>query len=126
MYPPWIIKLVLAISFAVMPLQGIAQTVAALLCPPTMHQEQQAGDSHHHDGGVNAHSHNAGDADLNAPDDGTSAKGHADHSLCSIVVTGLPSSATSLPAREFAVLAATPDVVRYFTFLELPQRPPLV
>ena len=124
MYPSWIIRLVLAISFAVMPLQGLAQTVAALLCPPTMHQGQQAGDSHHQDGGVHAHSH-AGDADLNTSDDGTSANGHADHSLCSIVVTGLPAGAISMPVHEFAVLAATPDLVRYFTFLELPQRPPL-
>ena len=124
MYPSWIIRLVLAISFAVMPLQGIAQTVAALLCPPTMHHGQPTGDGHHQDGAIHAHSH-AGDADLNAPDDGTNANGHADHSLCSIVVTGLPSGAPSLPVREFAVLAAAHDVVRYFTFLELPQRPPL-
>jgi hypothetical protein len=108
-----------------MPLQGLAQTVAALLCPPTMHHGQKGGDSHHHDSAAHSHSH-AGDAALNASDDGAGASGHADHFCCNMVVSALPASFASFASPDYSILAATPGLIPYFTFLEFPQRPPLV
>jgi hypothetical protein len=122
--PTWLARLVLAIYLAVVPFQGIAATIEALVC----HEEAAAGAAQ----GSNEHAHSPATQDAHGPvaagdtsdgDSGDAAYGG--HLCCQLVVAALPSRAALREPQEFSVLPSSPDVFLYVTFLQRFQRPPL-
>jgi len=115
----WLKKLVLAAALAVMPLQGVAAALSALLC----HGEAQthaahAGSGHDHD------SHQDGHHDKHSGDDG--AAGSSVYHLCCHYTVSAPAAVTlpvSLP--DFPVRAFVPDPLHDLFVPDRPQRPPL-
>ena len=122
----WLLKLVLAAALAVLPFQGIAQTVMSLVCHPQgeEHTIQHSG-QHAHGGGSGAHGHAHASTHSPVSDDGTTGNGHADHFCCHVVVSGLTSWLSPSAEPGYAVLTASAGVSHYVTFLKRPQRPPL-
>jgi hypothetical protein len=128
MVPSWITKVVLAVAFAVMPLQGFAQTLAMLICLPQMAAHgHEAGQTSHSDGSAGAaHSHDhGGSAQHHASHDDAGSVNHSDHFCCNVVAPGLPAVAQLLSVPEFSSPVPAPGRLHYTTFLKLPQRPPL-
>ena len=123
-----ITKVVLAVAFAVMPLQGFAQTLAMLICLPHMaqhgHVAGQTGHSHGETSHVHSHDHHGG-AQHEGSHDGTGSGNHADHFCCNVVAPGLPAVVQPLAVSLFSTPVLSPGVFHYTTFLKLPQRPPL-
>jgi len=115
----WLKKLVLAAALAVMPLQGVAAALSALLC----HGEAQthaahAGGGHDHD------SHQDGHHDKQQGDDG--AASNSIYHLCCHYTVSAPAAVTlpvSLP--DFPVRAFVPDPLHDLFVPDRPQRPPL-
>ena len=124
-----ITKAVLAVAFALMPLQGVAQTLAMLICLPHMaqHDHEISPASHPHGDANHAHphDHHAG-AQHDPSHDGTASSNHSDHFCCHIVAPGLPAIVHPIAVLKFSSPALSPGVFHYTTFLKLPQRPPLV
>jgi hypothetical protein len=117
--PLWLKKLVLAAALAVMPLQGIAGGLSALLC----HGDAQAhaahaGDSHDHSAPHDSHH------DKHSGDNG-GAGGSAYHLCCHYTVSA--PSAVTLPVAlpDFPVRAYAPDPLHDLFVPDRPQRPPL-
>jgi len=147
MLPSWLVRLVLALAFAVLPLQGLAETTRMLLCEPQSPGTAGAREGQGHDGAsahVHAgahHGHDVAHADHGAgpraggdvspshhaamPDE-ASAEGHAGHYCCDVVVAGLTGSAPGVGQFDFPALEAAREISRASIFLEYPQRPPLV
>jgi hypothetical protein len=115
---------VLAIYLAVVPFQGIAATIEALVCHgeaavgaadeskhPSRYPESQ--DQH---GAVSVGDTADGDSSDPAP---------GGHLCCQLVGAALPSRASLTEPQNFSVLPSSPDVFPYVAFLERFQRPPL-
>jgi len=115
----WMKKLVLAAAFTVMPLQGVAATLSALLC----HGEAQTHSAHA--GDIHDHSaHQNGHHEQHPSDDGTA--GSSVYHLCCHYTVSAPADLTlpvSLP--DFPVRAFTPDALHDLFIPDRPQRPPL-
>lgn len=111
----WCRKLVLALAFAVMPLQGVAATLSVLLC----HGEAPAPAMNDQD------SHDHGAPHGNSQDEGGTT-GDAPYQLCyNITVSALPIMTLPTVVPEFSVRAFVPEPL-YDPFVpDRPQRPPL-
>jgi hypothetical protein len=104
-----------------MPFQGIAETVTVLLCHSEMGDHSAQSESHHYASAA-AHDHkHAAMTSLDATVDD-----HSGDACCHVAVSGLPLSGTAFTLPDFAVLASARGPHQSSTFLELPQRPPLV
>lgn len=146
MLPPWLIRLVLALAFAVLPLQGLADTVQVVLCQPqSIGAAGAVQEDHPHDGasartyGGTHHGHDAAHADHDTaghaggdastshhtatPDE--AAGDYSGHLCCDVVVAGLTVSAPGIGHFDFPALEPVRDVERVSIFLAYPQRPPL-
>ena len=122
--PTWLARLVLAIYLAVVPFQGIAATIEALVC----HEEAAAGAAQ----GSNDHAHSPATQDAHGPvaagdaSDGDSTDAaYGGHVCCQLVVAALPSRAASAQPPASSSPPSSPNVSRYAAFLERWQRPPL-
>ena len=119
MLSPWLKQLVLAAALAVMPLQGVAATLSALLCHGEAHAHaMHAGDSHDHDAHQDGHHGNP------QGDDGTTS--HSVYHLCCHFTVSAPAAVTltvSLP--DFPMRAYAPDPLHDLFVPDRPQRPPL-
>ena len=116
----WLKKLVLAAALAVMPLQGVAAAMAALVC----HGDAQAHAMHEsamHENSGNEH----GAQHAGHDDDGGTTGYNAYHLCCHYTVTA--PSAITLPAAlpAFPIRAFAPDPLHDLFFPDQPQRPPL-
>ncbi len=173
MLPSWLIRLVVAVVVAVLPLQGVAGTLQVVLCQPhgaghlgerpvfaEPEQSSLAADLAQ-PGARNPHAsgHRHGAADHGTPGDDSghpqdaaaaadavsgaalgpgpyaahaaasdddSGSGHESHFCCDVVAAFLPSPGVSVARFDFQAFEPAPDVFHYSTFLEFPQRPPLV
>lgn len=112
-------KIVLALAFTVMPMQGLAATLSILLC----HGDAQLHALHDQD----AHDHGAGhDGHASSQhDDGALQDAATLHFCCHLSVTvsavvTVPSLSPDFPLRSFA-----PDALHDLHFPDQPQRPPL-
>jgi hypothetical protein len=109
----WLKRLLLAAALAVMPLQGVAAAMAALVCH---------GDAQAHAALEGVHDHGA------QPDnhqDGGTTGDNSDHLCCHVTVSGPP--AVTLPAAlpDFPIRAFVPDSLHDLFVPDQPQRPPL-
>ena len=112
-------KFVLAAALAVMPLQGVAATLSALLChgDAQMHAVHDPdGHDHgsHHDGHHNSHQ-----------DDGGSTGNAVFHLCCHYTVSAPPIVTIPAMVPDFPVRAFVPDPLHDLFFPDQPQRPPL-
>lgn len=115
----WRRRIVLLLILAVMPFQGVAATLAVLVC----HGETQLHAVHEHA----AHEHGSQHEGHHGSqqDDGGSKDGLAFHLCCNLTVTvpaivTLPSVLPDSPVRALA-----PDTLHDLYFPDQPQRPPL-
>ena len=115
----WLKKVVLAAALAVLPLQGVAATLSALLChgeAPT--HAAHAGGSHDHG------THQDGHHDNQQGDDDTTS--NSVYHLCCHFTVSAPAVMTLLVALpDFPVRAFTPDPLYDLFVPDRPQRPPL-
>ena len=109
-------------ALAVMPFQGLAEAVAAMLCHSEMGAHSVQVEPHHPGNGTAVHDHEH--ANKASPDG--ALDNHTDDPCCHLAISGLPVSGVLLPTSEFPVLASARDPLQSSVFLELPQRPPLV
>lgn len=109
----WLKRLLLAAALAVMPLQGVAAAMSALVC----HGDAQAHAAHQsgHDPGARHDDHQ----------DGGMTGDNSDH-LCCHVTVSVPSTVT-LPAAlpDLPIRALVPDSLHDLFVPDQPQRPPL-
>jgi hypothetical protein len=116
----WLKKLVLAAALAVMPLQGVAAAMAALVCHGDAQVHAKHESTMHESGGHNHGTQN----DVHNNDDGTTGY-NAYHLCCHYTVTA--PSAVMLPAAlpDFPIRAFAPDPLHDLFIPDRPQRPPL-
>ena len=110
----WMNKLVLVLAIAVMPMQGIAATLAAVLCSgeaQTFAMHEQDG----HDHGTQHHSQN---------DDGSTSD-QISHLCCHHVVSGVLVSMPPPAIPDFPALTSAPQLLHDLFLPDRPQRPPL-
>src|SRR5689334_11671049 len=110
----WTGKLVLALALAVMPLQGIAATLSALLC----HGEAQAHASHAGEG--HDHSPASGGSHGQHPADDGAGSGAPYHLCCHFTVTAPATVTLSAALPDFPARVYTPDLPHDFF---VPDRP---
>jgi hypothetical protein len=128
--PIWLVRLVLAVYFATVPLYGMAATVAALACQPDLavgvaEQSQHHPEETHHASQAPATSQGhvpQADADDSS---GEGDGGYLGHLCCQLVMTALPSQTSFVEPATYSPQPSSPDVFHYVTFLEHFQRPPL-
>jgi len=115
---PWLNRLILAAALAVMPLQGMAETLSFLLChgeaqTHAMHADSNSG----HD--TQPEGHHGNDASSDA------AGGSVYHQCCNFTATALVAMTQTFSSPDFPVLAFTPDTLHDLFVPDRPQRPPL-
>ena len=120
----WLARFVLAVYLAVVPLQGIAGAIAALVCHSETAVAGAQSSNHHSQHPVPLHEPGSVAVGDVSNDDPAEAA-YDGHLCCQLVVTALPSRATSIERPEFSPNPFSPDVFFYVTFLERFQRPPL-
>ena len=114
-------RLVLAAALVVMPLQGMAATLAVLIChgdakAHAMHEQP----SHDHDAGAAHHDHDATDSR-----DGGASGNALFHLCCNLTAVAPPIAAQPAAPAEFPLRALAPDSLHDLYFPDQPQRPPL-
>jgi hypothetical protein len=120
----WSKRLVLVLAFAVMPLQGIAATLAVLLChgEAQMHATHATGGGHEHGAGHAAHEHDQ--AAAGGHDD--SSTGNASYHLCcNLAASAPPAAVTPGALLDFQVQIFGPAPLHDLFIPDRPQRPPL-
>jgi hypothetical protein len=111
-------KLVLAAALLVMPLQGVAATLAVLLC----HGDAQAHTSHSaHHGESDHSSHSHGDS---SHEDGN-APSLSFHLCCNLTASAPASVTVAAYLPQFPIQSFALDSLHDSFVPELPQRPPL-
>lgn len=81
--------------------------------------------AHPQHGSASADAASAPSPDVDASDAG-SGQEHGSHFCCDVVAAALPSAIVSLTPFDLQALEPTPGAFHYDTFLEFPQRPPLI
>src|SRR5687768_11419343 len=120
----WVTKLVLALAFAVLPLQALAETIQVFLCHSPSAATQMTAERH-----ANSQSgHEHGDATQtthgsHADTYDDSVGGHSDHFCCDTAATALPLFANRFTQENFSSIAPALEVRHDSTFLKLLQRP---
>jgi hypothetical protein len=114
-------KIVLLLAFLVMPMQGVAATLAVLVChgdAGTHAMHEQPG--HDHDAGTAHHDHGAADNR-----DGGASGSALYHLCCNLTAVAPPIAALPAAPADFPVRALAPDPLHDLYFPDQPQRPPL-
>jgi hypothetical protein len=131
MLPSWVNRLVLALALAVLPLQGFAQTIQVLLCHPqnaaSTHSAGILGHAEHDHGAEAPHAQHAVHEDMSHQDKADpSGSAHGSHFCCDLAAAAaMPAFVTFLADYRCSQIA-TAATSRCSTYLELPQRPPLI
>ena len=127
MLPSWVIRFVLALALAVLPLQGVAETLQAVFCHPQNAAADhsagtQAHSAHHHGAAEVGHGHPAGHEHASDEPNGK----HGSHFCCDLAgAAALLAFAASFVSPRISPVAPAAETPDYSTYLELPQRPPL-
>jgi hypothetical protein len=118
-------KIVLAAALLVMPLQGVAATLAVLLC----HGDAQAHASHsahQGEGDHSAHSNGAAHSHGDNHHEDGNAQSVSFHLCCNLTASAPATVTVAAYLPDFPVQHFTPDSLHDSFVPELPQRPPLV
>ena len=111
-----------AAALVAMPFQGIAATLAVLIC----HGDSQAHATHGQGGhGHGDHQHEATHEHSGAGEDGSGTGTTPYHLCCNLTASVPPTAIVAAELPDFPVRAFVPDTLNDLYIPDQPQRPPL-